>query len=130
MRTIRISEEVWEQIAKQGVFGETPDDVLRRVFKLPERYGNTPTHRTRGPKTRSPNKTQNRMSVWVENEQLQVTFQSGNSESWDLPPKYDKDGIRGVRDQAVAFAEMYNATEGQVNAVKKALTDNGYWLTK
>jgi len=130
MRTIRISEEVYLEIAKRGTFGETPDDVLRRVFKLPEKHGNTPTHRTRGPKTRSPNKTGDRMSAWVENERLHVTFQSGNSESWALPPKSDKDGIREVRDQAVEFAEMYDATEGQVNAVKKALTDNGYWLIK
>jgi hypothetical protein len=34
MRTIRISEEVWNEIAKLGKFGETPDDVLRRAFKI------------------------------------------------------------------------------------------------
>ena len=34
MRTIRISEEVWDEIAKRGVFGETPDIVLRRIFGL------------------------------------------------------------------------------------------------
>ena len=34
MRTIRISEKVWDEIAKRGKFGETPDDVLRRVFNL------------------------------------------------------------------------------------------------
>ena len=35
MRNIRISEEVWQAIAKEGKFGETEEDVLRRVFKLP-----------------------------------------------------------------------------------------------
>jgi len=35
MRTVRISDEVWAKIAERGKFGETEDDVLRRVFKLP-----------------------------------------------------------------------------------------------
>jgi hypothetical protein len=36
MRTIRISEEVWNEIAKRGKFGETPDDVLKGVFNIPD----------------------------------------------------------------------------------------------
>jgi len=28
MKTIRISDEVWAEIAKRGKFGETEDDVL------------------------------------------------------------------------------------------------------
>ena len=31
----RISWAVYEEIAKRGVFGETADMVLRRVFELP-----------------------------------------------------------------------------------------------
>jgi negative regulator of replication initiation len=124
MRTIRISEEVYGEIAKRGSFGETPDDVLRREFKLPGKSTKPPTPRTGRPGATNP------LSAWVENERLHVRFRSGNSESWDLPPKNDKAGIREVRDHATEFAEMYNATLGQVNAVKKALTDNGYWLTK
>ena len=34
MRTVRISDEVWNAIAQRGKFGETPDDVLRRVFNI------------------------------------------------------------------------------------------------
>ena len=34
---IRISGEVWDEIARLGEFGETPDDVLRRFFRLPKR---------------------------------------------------------------------------------------------
>ena len=34
MRTIRISGPVWDEIAARGKFGETPDDVLRRVFGI------------------------------------------------------------------------------------------------
>ena len=36
MKTIRISEDVWEAMAKRGKFGETPDDVLRREFGIKE----------------------------------------------------------------------------------------------
>jgi negative regulator of replication initiation len=125
MRTIRISEEVYGEIAKRGSFGETPDDVLRRVFKLPNKSEGI---RTGG--RRSPRKSTNRMSTRVENGKLHVSFQTGNAESWDLPSKNDTEGIREVRDQAVKFAEMYDATVGQVNAVKKALTDNGYYVSR
>ncbi|SRR6266700_3748844 len=38
MKTIRISEEVWAAMAVRGKFGETPDDVLRRVL-----IGDTPS---------------------------------------------------------------------------------------
>ncbi len=34
MRTIKISEEVWNEIAKRGKFGETEDDVLKRIFNI------------------------------------------------------------------------------------------------
>ena len=34
MRTIRISEQVYKEVAKRGKFGETPNDVLERVFKI------------------------------------------------------------------------------------------------
>ena len=34
MISIDISKEVWDEIAKRGKFGETADDVLRRVFEL------------------------------------------------------------------------------------------------
>ena len=34
MIPIEISEEVWEEMVKVGKFGDTADDVLRKVFKL------------------------------------------------------------------------------------------------
>ncbi len=41
-KIVRVSLAVYAEIAKRGVFGETVDDVLRRVFELPE-----DTHRPR-----------------------------------------------------------------------------------
>ena len=34
MRTIEVSDPVWQEIATRGKFGETEDDVLRRVFEI------------------------------------------------------------------------------------------------
>ena len=34
MKTIRISDDVWEAMAEHGKFGETPDDVFRRILKI------------------------------------------------------------------------------------------------
>ncbi|MEI7636594.1 MAG: hypothetical protein WCJ37_04760 [Syntrophus sp. (in: bacteria)] len=126
MRTIRISDEVWNEIANRGKFGETPDDVLRRVFclttaPLTENYISK--------KTRSRYATK-RMSTRVSNEVLYVEFLGGQSNKWQLPSKDNKDGISKVRKLAVEFAENNGASLGQVNAVVKAMTDADYHITK
>lgn len=36
MKTIRISDDVWKAMAELGKFGETPDDVFRRILKIDE----------------------------------------------------------------------------------------------
>lgn len=122
MRTIRISDEVWEEIAKLGVFGETPDDVLRRVFNIEKEDGPKGVLRGRY--------ATRRMSSRIENGKLFVGFEGGPSNSWQLPSRDDKNSIRSIRSQAVGFAKQNDATIGQENAVKKALTDGGYHLTK
>lgn len=133
MRTIKVSEDVWCAIASQGKFGETEDDVLRRVFKLPpDSIAEGPNTSPNIPKGRLPRKSfaKQKMSSYIQSNHLHVSFQDGSSDSWILPNRSDKNGIRTVRDRAVAFAKENKATIGQINAVKKALTDNGYHLTK
>lgn len=133
MRTIKISEDVWQIIASQGKFGETEDDVLRRILKLPPQSTTDdltkPLEIGRGRIPRGSYAKQ-RMSSHISNNQLQITFQDGNTRSWTLPARSDKSGIRAVRDKAVIFARENGATIGQINAVKKTLTDNKYHLTK
>lgn len=34
MKNIKISDEVWDEMAKEGKFGETPDDVLRKKYGI------------------------------------------------------------------------------------------------
>lgn len=142
MREIIVSEAVWQQIAERGRFGETEEDVLRRVFSLApaERGASNSSESTTVPtngrgassQTRRPRKKRaiRRMSPYIERNQLHVEIESGPQRSWPLPPRSDKLQLRKVRDEAVEFVKQHGATIGQINAVKKALTENGYHLTK
>ncbi|MGO9147304.1 MAG: hypothetical protein ACLQDF_13120 [Desulfomonilia bacterium] len=135
MRTISISEPVWEAIADRGKFGETEDDVLRRVFLLPPADNlekNVLPHHSGRSKPHTPRRSfaTKRMSSYVSSDKLHVSFDGGHSKSWALPNQSDKMGIRTVRDEAVVFARENGASIGQINAVKKALTDSGYHLVK
>ena len=139
MHNIIVTEPVWQAIASRGKFGETEDDVLRRVFGLPAASGTNEVHETKqgsgastmrrasGPRR---SLATDRMSSYLSNNQLHVSFVSGPSTSWKLPSKTDKASLREVREKAITFAKKHGATLGQVNAVKKALTDAGYHLTK
>ena len=118
MRTIRISNEVWDAIAEKGMFGETPDDVLLRVFNIAKnpvikRGGRIATRR---------------MRAIVQDNRLFVSFVDGPSDEWDLTDADDKNTIRMIRDEAVKFAHINYATRGQIHAVKKALTEEGYFV--
>ena len=131
MHKINISDEVWDEIAKRGKFGETEDDVLRRVFGIEDKPGKATrsfaSSRGRG-KVRYATK---RMSTRVEAGQLVVDFEDGVGNRWQLPDRQDKAGIRVIRDEAIKFALENGASDpGQTNAVRKALTDAGYHLTK
>jgi len=137
MRTIRISDEVWEEIAARGKFGETEDDVLKRVFGVDETKKSREdagTHRPIGSISsrrfiRSPRKAERRLSPRIIGSKFEVRFpDDGNYRTWDLPPKNDKDGIRKMLDEALAYGEQNGATDGQLKAIRKTLTDNGYYL--
>jgi len=137
MRTIEVSDPVWKEIAKRGKFGETEDDVLRRVFEVPtdssslgEILSSLPKSVRRGLSSPRRAFAVQRMSCNVDGNQLYVSFQGGPSRTWTLPLSSDKSALRNVREKAVTFARENGATLGQINAVKKALTDNGYHLTK
>lgn len=129
MRTIRITDEVWQSIAAKGRFGETEDDVLRRVFKLPAtRVRATVSGRRGRGNKRFAQKT---MRARVTDGQLVVDFEGGARQHWSLPAIDDKKGIRRVMEASVDWALEQGATDpGQTNAVRKALTDAGYYLRR
>lgn len=139
MHNITITEPVWQAIASRGKFGETEDDVLRRVFNLPtvsssnkvkeaKQVSSASTIRIAPSPRRS--RATDRMSSYLSANRLHISFASGPSASWALPSRTDKTSLRVVRENAVTFAKKHDATVGQVNAVKKTLTDAGYHLTK
>jgi hypothetical protein len=70
------------------------------------------------------------MTARVAKGRLFVGSQRGPSKEWMLPPPSDKLRLRRVRTQALEFAKKHGATVGQENAVKKALTEAGYYLIK
>lgn len=131
MKSISVSDPVWQAIASRGKFGETEDDVLRRVFGLAALHSNeseaSRTRRSSGPRRSF---ATDKMSSYISGNELRVSFASGPSKSWKLPPKGDKAGLRVVRDAATGFAEKQGATIGQINAVRKTLTESGYHLLK
>ena len=130
-RTIQISDAVWNAIAERGKFGETEDDVLRRVFNLPPKNEpEQPARSRRRNGRRGPRRATKRMSTYIEHGRLLVQF--GDAEkSWNLPDPSDKPAIRRIREEAAHFALVHGATDpGQTNAVRKALTDAGYYLTR
>ena len=132
MRSIKISDAVWEAIAERGKFGETENDVLRRVFDLaPEDASERFTkngRRGRGNRRYA----KKRMSARTSQGQLVVAFvDDGTAKHWDLPDRSDTEAIKRLRQEAVAFALQHGATDpGQTNAVRKALTDADYYVSR
>jgi len=137
MRNIRISEEVWNEIAARGKFGETEDDVLRRVFGIDDTRESPEDAITPQPIRRissrafirSPRKAERVLSPRIVGSKFEVRFpDDGNYRTWDLPSRNDKDGIRKMLYEALDFGEQNGATEGQLKAIRKELTNNGYYL--
>src|SRR4051812_2346102 len=128
MKTIRVSDEVWNAIAAQGRFGETEDIVLRRIFKLPTEGegGDQASVTSSSPPTKAyawkERRTEVRMFQTVTNGKLALHFENGPRKEWGLPPKEDAPAIRKVRDSAVAWVREHGGTDGQVGAAMRALT--------
>jgi len=136
MRNIRISEEVWQAIANQGKFGETEEDVLRRVLKLPaismsdHDQANSEMGRRLRVSGRRRSFATKRMTSFINNNQLHIEFQGETPSSWTLPDRSDKQGIRALLYKAIEFARKNGASFGQIQAVRKTLTSEGYYLMK
>ncbi|HUA68710.1 MAG TPA: hypothetical protein VMA13_09195 [Candidatus Saccharimonadales bacterium] len=132
MKTIRISEEVWAAIAAHGKFGETEDDVLRRVFKLSPNNIQTNGSSSTGQKQYGwkERRATDRMTQTVRNNKLILEFDSGARFEEILPPKENRAAIRKFRDEALEFVKSNGGTEGQEKAAIRALTSRGYHIAK
>lgn len=131
MRSIKVSEEVWHEIATKGKFGETEDDVLRRIFGI-DTSAEIPSESKSGRRGRGNLRYADKwMSARCEAGKLIVEFDGDTRRDWKLPDRSEKAAIRNVREAAIEFALSQGATNpGQTNAVRKALTSAGYHLTK
>jgi hypothetical protein len=133
MRRIEISDEVWLEIAQRGKFGETEDDVLARVFKIPR---NDSEHREAlGMSTRNSFATERmRTEVYREGNRHhhKILFHAtGEHQILDLPAdRSDKPAIRDALEKALQFGTAHGASKGQLMAIRKAFTEAGYHLTK
>jgi negative regulator of replication initiation len=127
MRTIKISDAVWAAIAEHGKFGETEDDVLRRVFALPP--DNLTRHARSGQTGRGGKRNATkRMSTRVTSGRLSIEFDGVASRSFGLPDNLsDKAAIKRVRTDAHNYARAQGATQGQIDAITKALNEGGYY---
>jgi hypothetical protein len=130
MPRVLISNDVWNAIAEHGKFGQTVDDVLRKILNLPGARSEVPS--TEGRRGRGNRRlAMTAMSARVERGEFVVEFSGGGRKSWNLPTRSDKQRIRAVLTDAIKFALSQGASNpGQTNAVRKALTDAGYHLTK
>ncbi len=132
MRTVKISDAVWAAIAERGKFGETVDDVLRRVFDLPSGDDAERTQIQSGRQGRGNRRhATKRMSPRIEGGRLVVKFDDGTANSWELPHRSDKEHIKRLHEDAAAFVRENGGTDpGQTNAVRKALTDAGFYISR
>lgn len=129
MRTVRLSEAVWSAIAQRGNFGETEDDVLRRVFELPARdLPATTTAKGRRVGRGGVKHSTKRVSPKVMSGTLHLDIEGGLSTAFALPGnKSDVAAIRQVRGAAHTYARDHGATQGQLDAITKELNKAGYY---
>ena len=136
MRTIRISDEVWLAIAHEGKFGETEDDVLRRVFEIPIKSEGSPMtingrvqdrRNLSSPRRRFAEK---RMTPYIVGDKLHIEFEDGDHYDCQLPARNDKVEISTITHNAISWAKSHGATLGQMNYVRQVLTRNDYHITK
>ena len=120
------------QNSMQGVSASGSAEGESSVRTPPNKDYRPPDHDTEQsvPRIARKKKSKKKMSARVVGGHLSVKFADGQMERWKLPDRSDKEAIRSTRDFAVAFARDQEATLGQINAVKKALTEEGYHLTK
>jgi len=131
MRTSRISDAVWAAIAERRKFGETADTVLRRAFDLPSESDAGRAQIPSGRRGRGNLRyAEKRMSPRVEAGQLSVAFEQSPANHWDLSHPSKTEDAKRVLNEAAAFAREHGATPGQVNAIRKALTEAGYHLIR
>jgi hypothetical protein len=129
--TIQVSNELWIEMANL-IADKIKDKILKQATRPDEGAEElkrdslpsySPRHFARGPR-----QAERQQNIRI-NDKIEVAYpEDGIMQAWDLPSKNDREAIRAVRDKALAFAERHGASGGQLKAIMKALTENGYYL--
>lgn len=127
MLAIKISDVVASAIAARGKFGETHDDVLRRVFGIATASSPKALHGARG-RGRTRHAETRLSSDMIKDGRLRVELEDAPIKDWKLPDKSDKSSIKRLRNAAFEYAREHGATQGQINAIGKALQQAGYYV--
>jgi hypothetical protein len=133
-----IDDDVWDHVAENYAELFTDRcwcDALRRALGL--RKLETPTAaaaelppQPRDASVRSTRKTEKRLNRNTDGRNFSFSFGDAPRRTFRMPEdKGDKKEIRKVRDAAMAFGQENRATPGQMNAIAKAFSDAGYYLT-
>ena len=133
MKRETIDDDVWEFVAKHGKFlhDKTWCDALRRALRIPTpgkplaTAQNAPLKPGRGNRM-----TERTLHRDLNGKEVTFGFGDGPRKTWKLPPnKADKHQVRRIREEALEFGKANGATPGQLNAIAKAFSDAGYYLT-
>ena len=66
----------------------------------------------------------------LNNETYKVVCPNGNLQTFYLPEKNDKEGIKKLTDDVLKFVKEQGCTKGQINSARKKLTEAGYFIEK
>jgi hypothetical protein len=71
------------------------------------------------------------MSAQVTNQRLDIEFEGMPSRTFALPGNLsDKNSIKQTRAEAHSYARAQGATQGQIDAITKALNEAGYYTQR
>jgi hypothetical protein len=127
MKTVRVSDEVYSEIARRGRFGESVDDVLLRELHVslskPQVSGKNLPRIVYAQRKMTP-----KIVIRGQDEFLQVSFERDAPKEWLLPAKNDRDRLRAIQNEALHWATNEGGTEGQLKYIRKELNDGGYYV--
>ena len=122
-KTVTVSEEVWGHVAEHGRFGESFDDVLRRMLGLREAPAASGSRRP------SQNRrAERRLSPYMVDDGCVVLGWDGGEElRLRLPARDDRSAITQLAAEAKRWARDGGASDGQLKAIDKLLSEAGYY---
>ena len=133
MKRENIDDDVWQYVADEyGRFGDRWCDALRRGLGIP--LPAQPATRARIARANGDGRrrlAEVRLDRRTRDREIAFRFGNGPWKTWTLPTDRENTiEVRRIRDEAVDYGRANGATEGQLNAIRKAFSDAGYYLAR